>query len=128
MAGSLKYYGIYPAYINGELLSEATSVDFNNDNKDSDVETLVLNFSGITPGSDKLMANVSLHDPVGGTMLSRLQKFELNKEIVKIKIVDTGNGKQLVTEGLVRNVSGSSSVGQSSDIKFSFVGLPAAFE
>jgi hypothetical protein len=74
------------------------------------------------------MANVSLHDPVGGTMLSRLQKFELNKEIVKIKIVDTGNGKQLVTEGLVRNVSGSSSVGQSSDIKFSFVGLPAAFE
>lgn len=128
MAGSLKLFGVYASYINGELLSMSTSVEFHNDNKDADVEVLLGDYVGVTPAPKKLMASVTLHDPVGGTMLARLQSKENANEFVKFKIVDVGNGKTMDSEGNIRNVSGSVSVGQTADIKFDFVGLPAAFQ
>jgi hypothetical protein len=128
MAGSLKLFGVYACYINGELLNMSTSVEFHNDNKDADVEVLLGDYVGVTPAPKKLMASVTLHDPVGGTMLSRLQAKENANEFVKIKFVDVGNGKAMDSEGNVRNVSGSVSVGQTADIKFDFVGLPAQFQ
>ena len=111
MAGSLKLFGVYACYINGELLNMSTSVEFHNDNKDADVEVLLGDYVGVTPAPKKLMASVTLHDPVGGTMLSRLQAKENANEFVKIKFVDVGNGKAMDSEGNVRNVSGSVSVG-----------------
>lgn len=128
MAGSLKLFGVYACYINGELLNMSTSVEFHNDNKDADVEVLLGDYVGVTPAPKKLMASVTLHDPVGGTMLARLQAKENANEFVKIKFVDVGNGKAMDSEGNIRNVSGSVSVGQTADIKFDFVGLPAAFQ
>ena len=128
MAGSLKLFGVYACYINGELLNMSTSVEFHNDNKDADVEVLLGDYVGVTPAPKKLMASVTLHDPVGGTMLARLQAKENANEFVKIKFVDVGNGKAMDSEGNIRNVSGSVSVGQTADIKFDFVGLPAALQ
>jgi hypothetical protein len=128
MAGSLKLFGVYASYVNGELLSYSTSVEFHTDNKDADVEVLIGDYVGVTPAPKKLMASVTVHDPVGGTLLSRLQAKENANEFIKMKFVDLGNGKTMDSEGNVRNVSGSVSVGQTADIKFDFVGLPAQFQ
>lgn len=128
MAGSLKLFGNYAFYMNGELMFYANSIDLNTDNKDADVEVLSGDYVGVTPAPKKMMISVTLHDPVGGTMLSRLQKKENANEFVIAKVVDTGNGKVMTSEGNVRNVSGSASVGNPAEIKFDFVGLPATFE
>lgn len=109
-------------------MSQSSSVDFGNENKDQDVETLVLNFTGITPGSDKMMITVKLHEPTVGSNLARLQELELTKEIVKHGLKQTGEGKTLTSEGWIRNVQGNSAVGANSEITYQFVGTPSSFK
>jgi hypothetical protein len=128
MASKLGYYGQFFPFLNGELLSESSSVDFGNENKDQDVETLVKNFSGITPGSDKMMITVKLHEPTVGSSVAKLQELELSKEVVKFGLKQTGEGKQLTSEGYIRNVQGNSAVGANSEITFQFVGTPNSFK
>jgi hypothetical protein len=128
MATTLGYYGQFLPYINGALIAEASSVDFGNENKDQDVETMVKNFSGITPGSDKMMITVKLHEPTVGSDVDSLQTYELEKTIVSFALQQTGGGKKMSTSGFIRNVSGNSAVGANSEITFQFVGTPAKFE
>jgi hypothetical protein len=128
MAGNLKLFGTIAPFVNGELLAYSASVEFHNDNKDADVEVLFGDYVGVTPAPKKFMVSITLHDPVGGTILSRLQAKELANEFVKLRLVDIGNGKALESEGNVRNVGASVSIGQPNDIKFDFVGTPAAFQ
>lgn len=128
MAGQLGYYGQFFPYVSGKLLSEASSVDFGNENKDQDVETLVKDFSGITPGSDKMMITVKLHEPTVGSDLATLQRLERDKEILPFALQQTGGGLKLNSQGFIRNVSGSSAVGANSESTCQFVGTPAIFE
>jgi hypothetical protein len=128
MATTLGYYGQFFPYLNGALMAEASSVDFGNENKDQDVETLVKDFSGITPGSDKMMITIRVHEPTVNSSVDELQRLELEKEIVTLALQQTGGGKKMQSKGWIRNVAGNSAVGANSEITFQFVGTPARFE
>lgn len=129
MAADLAYFDQYFPYLFPGIgaLAHAGSLSFNTENKDTDVETLFLDFAGITPSPKKTMVKVELFDPVSGSILGDLQKLEIESTICQMKIAKRGTSETMEISGFVRNVSASGGVGESSKVSFDFVGRPAVF-
>lgn len=109
-------------------LAHASSVKFSTENKDVDVETLFLEFSGITPSPKKGMASFDLFDPISGSILGLLQRLENDCVECKVVIAKRGTPEKWSSQCFLRNVSGNGGVGESSKISFDTVGTPTSFQ
>lgn len=123
----MAYYSRYTFALFGAILSESSEVNFQRQNADSDVITKDGGFVGVTPHGGKTMCNVTLFDPVSGSILSKLQEYEDGSVECDADIKQLGGGKTMKMKGYVRNVSGSDSVGANASISFEFHAKPASF-
>ena len=122
------YDNVFPYLFPIGALAHSTSVAFNTENKDVDVETIFLDFSGTSPSPKKTMIKVDLADPVSGSILDQLQELELNSTICTMKLAKRGTTKQMKVDGFVRQVGGTSGVGEMAKISFEFHARPGKFE
>lgn len=129
MATFTQYDQYYPTLNNGiGALADAVTISFQTDNKDVDIETIFKDFCGISPSPLKTTAKLDLHDPVSGSILGKLQKLEQDRTEVVLKIQKRGTTEQMEFAGFIRNVAGSSGVGDPSKITFEIHGKPARFQ
>lgn len=124
---ALGHYGAYVCSIFGAILSESSDTSWGNENADSDVNTQLDGFKGVTPHGGKTMCSVTLFDPVSGSIVSTLQGYEKGRTIVDFSVLQIGGGKTMKTKGFIRNVKGSSAVGSNATITFDFHGPEADF-
>ena len=66
MAGQPQNYDQFLVIVDGQLLGEADSVEWRNENSGQDVLTLVKGFAGQTPGPHKTVASISGFVPAAG--------------------------------------------------------------
>jgi hypothetical protein len=122
MAGPLEIYDNWFPYLSGiGALADASTVSFQTENKDVDIETIFKGFAGMTPSPLKFTAKVDLFDPVSGSILQALEQAEEDAE-VKVLTLSKGSGDTRQVAGYVRNVSGGGGVGDPAKISFDFVG------
>ena len=127
MATTPQIFAQYAVSANGAVLFNTQTIKLKMDGKDTDVETILGGWSGITPSPKKISIDVEGAIPAGADFdLDAFQKFQ-DSEILNLTVTSLGNGKSLSSSGFVRDPELDAGVGKQSTLKFSFMGGPATF-
>lgn len=113
--------------LNGLLLSENTSISTDLTSDDQDVMTTVKGWSGVSPSPD--MRTISAENVVPSTtgIEVEMETWKVNRTEVTAKLTFGGSGKSVISKGVVKKVSVSSGVGQTTKVSFEFTGTPNVF-
>lgn len=115
---NLQQYAFFTSYIDGALLSEATSVSIARDSKASQVDTITKGFSGMSPGAAMMSVSLECAIPTAGI------EYNPGKVIKGVTVVDitiAGAGKTLSTKGFITKDDISYSVNGEAKIKIEAV-------
>lgn len=126
MASPSIYAQMVPS-LDGQLLAEATSVETSIENKDTDVETLIKDWAGITPSPKVRRTSVENMELAAGVEFPFEEK-ELTNQIVELGLQMFGSGQKLASRGFLRNVRKRAGVGQNLIVSFEHIGEPTKFE
>lgn len=93
-----------------------------------DVKTLGNDWSGVTPGPKMTIVTVTSMVPASDTMISRLQRAQLDNTFHEVGVQQVGSGDKLSMQARVTNVSVTGGVGQNQSVSVEFRGQPASFQ
>lgn len=124
---ALQQYDLVIGTISGILMGQADSVEVRNESSTQDVMTIVGGLSGITPGPDKVVIQVSGFIPRAGFDID-VWKIEQSHAFVPVQISLVGSAKKLAVEGDIRNCAISGSVGNTTKLNYEIHCSPGQFE
>ncbi|HEY2516947.1 MAG TPA: hypothetical protein VGI39_39015 [Polyangiaceae bacterium] len=120
MAGNLQLYSLLYARVNGALLTEEASVDFERDGGGNIVKTTAKGLAGVSPGSSMCSGRVMNVIPATGL------EYDAGQVIVTYTPVNIGvirsDGKQCVVNGFIMKDAHSHATDQEAKYDFSFIG------
>lgn len=114
------YDQVYP-YLNGALVSQATSVQTGLTSDDQAVMTIALGFSGNTPSPDVREVTIENVVPIGGIEYE-VEKYKLEKTVITLKLQFGGSGMTYEGKGFITAVSIDAGVGKTTSLSFTFRG------
>lgn len=124
---ALDIYDQIYAYINGNLLVEATQIQTGLESDDQRIMTLVKGFAGITPSPDVRVVKVENVVPSTGFEFD-FERAKLDRQLVELKLQSGATGKSMISKGFFMSVNVDGGVGKTLTVSFDFVGEPAIFE
>jgi hypothetical protein len=118
------YSQVFP-YINGLLLSEATSVETDLKANIQEISTIVKEVAGFTPSPIMREISVDSVVPRGGIEVD-IEGFFIRRQFVKLKLLQ-GGGQIYESDVFFTSVKISSGVGKTTTVSFSCIGEAKAF-
>jgi|JI10StandDraft_1071094.scaffolds.fasta_scaffold166266_2 hypothetical protein len=124
---ALDLYDQIYAFINGDLLVEATQVQTGLESDDQKIMTLIKGFAGIAPSPDVRVVKVENVVPSTGFEFD-FERAKLDRTLIEIKLQSGATGKSMISKGFIMAVNIDAGVGKALTVSFDFVGEPALFE
>jgi hypothetical protein len=111
---------VYP-YLNGALVSKATSVQTGLTSDDQSVLTIALGYAGISPSPDIREVTIENVVPIDGIEFE-VEKYKLQKTVITLKLQFGGSGMTYEGKGFITSVSIDAGVGKTTSLSFTFRG------
>lgn len=125
--GTPQVYGQFCLSIDGILATQTTSIKISMEGKDVPVETILLQFAGVTPGPKTIHLDVDEAVPQTGFEFDPFSSF-LNTTLHNFTILSLGSGKSMSIDGFIQSPEADAGVGKSSTLKFKAICTPGVFK
>lgn len=118
---AIEIYEKAVVFVDGQMLSESTSVTIDTDPKLNVIETMQKGMAGFSPGAEATTISVDSAVPRAGFEVNYIKRVQ-NVQVVEITVL--AHGQKTTCTGCITKVSQKYGVGTAANVSFEFLGSP----